>query len=191
MYKLYGSTTSPYVRRIRMLLANIEHDFVNMQIFDGDDRAQLMAKNPTLKIPMLEVGEDTIYDSRIIFRYLCEQMKMPALTWHQENLLTIIDSINDSLVQLLLLQRSDINSEDDKLYFRLQNERVAHAFKHLDEAVSDGCFSDWDYPAICLFCLVDWTAFRHLHELASYPNLLAFVSEHKDRIEATATDPRE
>lgn len=191
MLKLYGSTTSPYVRRIRIFLGNREHDFTNMQIFEGKDRDYLMAKNPTLKIPMLEDGNDVIYDSRVIFRYLSEKFELPALTWQQENFLTVIDSINDSLVQLLMLQRSDIHSEDDKLYFRLQDERVSHAFAHLNEAVSDGAFQQWDYPAICLYCLVDWTAFRQLHELASYPNLLDFVSQHKDKIEVTASDPRD
>lgn len=191
MLKLYGSTTSPYVRRIRMLLANVEHDFVNMQIFSGKDRDYLMSKNPTLKVPMLEDGEDIIYDSRVIFRYLGEKYSLPALTWNQENLLTVIDSINDSLVQLLLLQRSDIESDDDKLYFKLQDERVSHAFAHLDNAVQQGAFEHWEYPEICLFCLLDWTAFRKLHELASYPALLDFLSKHKSRIEASSTDPRD
>ena len=106
-------------------------------------------------------------------------------------MLTVIDSINDSLVQLLLLQRSDIQSSEDKLFFKLQNERVETAFQALNKAVENGEFSHWEYPSICLFCLVDWTAFRQLHELASYTHLLDFVAEHKERIEATSTDPRE
>ncbi|MBE1301941.1 MAG: glutathione S-transferase family protein [Alteromonadaceae bacterium] len=191
MMKLYGSTTSPYVRRIRMLLANVEHEFINMQIFAGKDRDVLLEKNPTLKIPMLEDGEDIIYDSRVIFRYLANKYDLPALTWKQENLLTVIDSINDSLVQLLLLQRSEIESADDKLYFKLQNERVAHAFNHLNEEVLAGEFEHWEYPTICLFCLVDWTAFRQLHDLSDYSHLLDFAADHKERIEASATDPRE
>lgn len=31
--KLYGSTTSPYVRRIRIVLFSTEHEFLNLQIF--------------------------------------------------------------------------------------------------------------------------------------------------------------
>ena len=30
--KLYGSTTSPYVRRIRIVLSSTEHEFLNLQI---------------------------------------------------------------------------------------------------------------------------------------------------------------
>ena len=50
MLTLYGSTTSPYVRRLRIWLANTEHQFVNLQIFEEQDRQTLAAKNPTMKI---------------------------------------------------------------------------------------------------------------------------------------------
>lgn len=190
MLKLYGSTTSPYVRRIRMLLANVEHDFVSMQIFAAEDREHLMSKNPTLKIPMLEDGEDIIFDSRVIFRYLSEKYSLPALTWRQENLLSVIDAINDSLVQLFLLQRSDIESSDDKLYFKLQNERIAESFAFLNEAAGQQEFGHWEYPAICLFCLLDWAMFRQLADVSEFGALLEFQSDHKERIEAASTDPR-
>lgn len=190
MVKLYGSTTSPYVRRIRILLANIEHDFINMQIFSGEDRAQLTAKNPILKVPMLEDGEDIIFDSRVIFRYLSEKYSLPALTWREENLMSVIDAINDSLVQLFLLKRSDIESSDDKLFFKLQNERIAESFTFLNDAASQGEFEHWEYPAICLFCLLDWAVFRQLADISAHRALLEFLSDHKERIEATSTDPR-
>ena len=31
--KLYGSTTSPYVRRIRLFLSGKDYEFINMDIF--------------------------------------------------------------------------------------------------------------------------------------------------------------
>ena len=52
--KLYGSTTSPFVRRIRIVLASIDHEFLNLQIFSGADRELLASRNPTLKVPCLE-----------------------------------------------------------------------------------------------------------------------------------------
>ena len=190
MLKLYGSTTSPYVRRIRMLLANVEHDFVSMQIFAGADREHLMSKNPTLKIPMLEDGEDIIFDSRVIFRYLSEKYSLPALTWRQENLLSVIDAINDSLVQLFLLKRSEIDSSDDKLYFKLQKERIDESFGFLNDAAGQAEFEHWEYPAICLFCLLDWAVFRQLADVSKYGALMEFLSNNKERIDAASTDPR-
>ncbi|HSG53014.1 MAG TPA: glutathione S-transferase N-terminal domain-containing protein, partial [Rheinheimera sp.] len=78
--KLYGSQTSPYVRRIRLLLADVPHDFVNMNIFAGSDRELLAAKNPTLRIPMLEDNEQMIFDSGVIYRYLAAKLHTKPLS---------------------------------------------------------------------------------------------------------------
>lgn len=190
MLKLYGSTTSPFVRRIRMWLANVEHQYINLQIFEGEDRALLASRNPTMKIPMLEDDGELIYDSRVIFRYLNEKYNNKALSWEEENILTLIDSANDSFVQLLLLQRSEIDTHADKLYFRLQHERINITLAHLNSLAEQQHFSGWGYPEICLFSLIDWVEFRQLHKLEGVNALLAFQSQHKDRIEVTATDPR-
>ncbi|MDF2178526.1 glutathione S-transferase family protein [Aliiglaciecola sp. CAU 1673] len=190
MLTIYGSTTSPFVRRLRLLLANTEHQFINMQIFSGADRELLASQNPTLKIPMLKDEDQLIYDSRVIFRYLSDKFDYASLNWEQENLLTLIDSANDSLVQMLLLQRSDIDTKADKLYFNLQRERVDTILKHLNKLVEQGDFAAWDYPSICLYSLVDWIEFRELHDLSAMPSLLAFQQRHHDRIEVTSTDPR-
>lgn len=190
MLKLYGSTTSPFVRRLRIWLANTEHEFVNMQIFDGPDREILAARNPAMKVPMLEDGESIIFDSRIIYRYLTEKFDFPAPSWEQENHLTVIDTMNDSLVQILLLERSEIDTNADHMYFRLQRERVDTSLQYLDSLVEQGLFNDWHYPSICLYCLIDWVEFRTLHELSNVPRLLQFHRDNSDRIEVTATDPR-
>ncbi|ALS97341.1 glutathione S-transferase family protein [Lacimicrobium alkaliphilum] len=190
MLKLYGSTTSPFVRRLRLWLANVEHEFINMQIFSGPDRELLASMNPTLKIPMIEDDGKVIYDSRVIFRYLSDKFSEKALSWQQENLLTLIDSANDSLVQSLILKRSDIEEDNSKLIFRLQNERVQTILEHLNRLVEEGEFSNWHYPEICLYCLVDWIEFRELHDLSAMPALLEFQARHNDRIEVTTTNPR-
>ncbi len=190
MLKLYGSTTSPFVRRLRMWLANSEHQFINLQIFDGPDREILAKRNPTLKIPMIEDGDEVIFDSRVIYRYLTQTFAFPSPSWEQENQLTLIDAATDSLVQMLLLGRSDIDTSEDKMYFTLQRERVDSTLGHLNELVKQGHFADWHYPAICLYSLIDWIEFRTLHDLQNMDGLLAFHQANEQRIEATATNPR-
>ena len=190
MLKLYGSTTSPFVRRLRLWLANVEHEFINLQIFEESDREILAKHNPTLKIPMILDGDTTVFDSRVIYRYLTEKFDYPKPSWEQENHLTLIDAANDSLVNLLILQRSEINTNDDKLYFNLQRERVDSTLQHLNALVENGYFSDWNYPSICLYCLMDWIQFRTLHDLTGLSALLDFHETNNHRIEVTATDPR-
>jgi glutathione S-transferase len=194
MLTLYGSTTSPYVRRLRIWLANTQHEFVNLKIFEDKDREILIEKNPTMKIPMLEDNESgkvqTIFDSRVIYRYLNDKFERPPLTWQQENLLTLIDSANDSLVQMFILAQSGIKADEDLLFFKLQKERVNAVLVHLNELVAEGQFGSWNYPTISLFCLVDWIEFRSLHNMKGLTELLAFHEDNNPRIEVTATDPR-
>lgn len=188
--KLYGSTTSPFVRRIRLLLANTEHEFINLNIFEGEGREILASKNPTLKVPCLEDDGQMIFDSRVIHRYLMAKFDYPTLSWDEENQLTLIDGANDSFVSLFMLKRSGIEASADTLFVRLQKERIVSTLTLLDEMVEAGEFDSWTYPSIALFTLIDWVEFRNLHPLNTLENLKAFREKHIDRIEITATDPR-
>ena len=188
--KLYGSQTSPYVRRIRLLLADVPHDFVNMNIFAGSDRDLLAAKNPTLRIPMLEDNEQMIFDSGVIYRYLAAKLNIKPLSWYQENQLSVINAVNDSLVMLLQCTRSGLDTSEDKLFFNLQRERVATSLYVLELQAENGEFANWDYPAMALFCLVDWTLFRELIELDDYPALLKFVKDNAAQAGVSVSDPR-
>ncbi|QJR80119.1 glutathione S-transferase family protein [Alteromonas pelagimontana] len=188
--KLYGSLTSPYVRRIRILLSQTPHEFLNLNIFEGEGRETLAAKNPIMKVPCLDDEGQVIYDSRVIFSYLTAKFDYSALTWDQENQLSLIDAVNDSFVELFLLKRSEIEASDDKLFVRLQKERIATSLQVLNQQVADGQFDGWDYPSVCLYTLIDWVEFRQLHTLKGLDHLKAFREQHVDRIEITATDPR-
>ena len=188
--KLIGSTTSPYVRRLLMWMKDFQYDFEKVDIFNSADRAKLVEKNPTLKIPMLEDGDTIVLDSGVIFRYLTQKTSLPSLTWEQENLLTLIDSANDSLVQIFLLSRSDIDTSADKLYFRLQRERFDVIFGELNKAAEQGKFDEWNYASLSLFCLLDWVEFRARYDFSKLPALVAFHAENATREEAKARDPR-
>ncbi len=188
--KLYGSTTSPYVRRVRLFLADQSFQFINIDIFSAAGRQQLIAKNPTLKVPFIVDDEQYIYDSRVIYRYLCEKNSTISLSWQQENLLTLIDAANDSFISLLLSQRSGLDTDQDLLFFNLQNERVAITLTQLDLAVSEGHFEQWSYLAISLYCLLDWVVFRQLYRLDKFEHLTKFIHDSKNQPHVKLTDPR-
>lgn len=188
--KLIGSTTSPYVRRLRMWMSEIEHGFEQVDIFNSADRARLVDSNPTLKVPMLEDDGRIIFDSGAIYRYLTKKLNKPELNWEQTNLLTLIDSANDSLVQMFLLSRSEIDTTADKLYFRLQRERFDIIFNELDKAAGKGAFVQWNYATVSLFCLLDWVSFRERYDYSGLSNLVAFHQSASDNKEAQTTDPR-
>ncbi|MDX1537784.1 glutathione S-transferase family protein [Arsukibacterium sp.] len=188
--KLYGSQTSPYVRRIRLLLADAPCEFIKLNILEGADRETLAAMNPTLRIPMLIDAEQTIFDSGVIYRYLAAKQGIEALSWYQENQLTVINAVNDSLVMLFQCSRSGLDTNEDKLFYNLQRERIATSLFVLEQQAANVEFASWRYPAMALYTLLDWIMFRELLELDDYPALLAFVAANKQQPMVAESDPR-
>ena len=188
--KLYGSITSPYVRRIRLFLADKNYEFINLDIFSPEGEAVLNKYNPTRKIPMLIDNEQVIYDSGVIFRYLQEKFEQPKLRWQQENLLTLIDAANDSMVELFLCFRSALDTSEDRLFFNLQHQRIDKVLTELNREVGEGSFDSWDYLAMSLYCLVDWAMFRERVDLLPFSQLLAFHEQHKQKQIIIETNPR-
>jgi len=188
--QLLGSTTSPFVRRLRLYLVDIEHEFINLDIFSEQGREILTANNPAQKVPALIDGELCVYDSRVIYRYFAEKFSETKLTWEQENLLTLIDAANDSFVTLLLSMRSGIDVEQDVLFYNLQRERVEKVLSVLAQECEQGAFDTWSYPSICLFCLLDWIEFRELYDWKRFPPLYNFYCKSQQRKGIKETDPR-
>ena len=64
--KLYGTTTSPFVRRVRIVAAELDvaYDLINTAHDDG--QAQLRAVSPIWKVPVAELDGQTLFDSQII-----------------------------------------------------------------------------------------------------------------------------
>ena len=189
--KLYGSLTSPFVRRLRIWMDGLDYEFIHMNIFDSDGREALRSVNPALKIPVLVDDWQAVFDSRVIFNYLNHKLEREVVTVDDENTITLINAANDLLVELLLLQRSGIDIEQDSLFFRLQHERIESVLKVLEVQAGQSGFECWHFPAISLFCLLDWALYRELHHFHDYPQLRAFHQQQLEREVVQQTDPRQ
>lgn len=69
--KLIGSKTSPYVRKVRVVMAEkkLEYQFVEENVWS--DQTAISESNPLGKVPCLVMeGVDAIFDSRVIVEYL-------------------------------------------------------------------------------------------------------------------------
>jgi glutathione S-transferase len=68
--KLLGSLTSPYVRKVRVVLAEKKLDYrLELEDVWGDDR--ILASNPLGKVPCLVMeGCEAVFDSRVIVEYV-------------------------------------------------------------------------------------------------------------------------
>ncbi|MDP1609472.1 MAG: glutathione S-transferase [Sulfuritalea sp.] len=69
--KLIGSLTSPYVRKVRIVLAEKKIDYDLVLDSPWAEDTQVTALNPLGKVPVLVLDDDsTLYDSRVIAEYL-------------------------------------------------------------------------------------------------------------------------
>jgi glutathione S-transferase len=190
--QLFGSDTSPYARRLRLFIAHhaLDIEYIHLDIFSETGRNKLIAHNPARKIPFLVDGAQQISDSNVILRYLNAHFDLPTLTWWQENQLTNINACNDSLVELLICDRSGLDTQSDILFFNLQRERIAKVLLNLNEQCVKADFLDCQYLQISLYCLLDWIVFRELTDLTPFADLLSFHKAQSQRKGVKESDPR-
>jgi glutathione S-transferase len=68
--KLIGSLTSPYVRKVRVVMAEKKLDF-QLELEDVWGRDDILKSNPLGKVPCLVLdGGEAVFDSRVIVDYL-------------------------------------------------------------------------------------------------------------------------
>ncbi|MDK1288890.1 glutathione S-transferase family protein [Pseudoalteromonas umbrosa] len=189
---LYGSDTSPYVRRLRIYcgIHNLTVDYKAIDIFNTQDREILIKHNPARKIPFLISADQPICDSNVIVRYLQDKFSLPHLNWQQENLLTTINACNDSLVEILLGQRSGFDTQADVLFFNLQRERITETLAYLDKQCATDVFLNCEYLQISLYCLLDWIRFRDLADISHLHGLISHLETWQQNKFAQETDPR-
>ncbi len=68
--KLLGSVNSPYVRKVRIVMAEkkLDYQFVQEDVWGSD---AILASNPLGKVPCLVMeGGEAVFDSRVIVEYL-------------------------------------------------------------------------------------------------------------------------
>lgn len=69
--KLIGSTSSPYVRKVRVVMAEkkLDYTFVSEDVWSAD--TSIAQSNPLGKVPCLIMeGAEALFDSRVIVEYL-------------------------------------------------------------------------------------------------------------------------
>ena len=184
--KLYGSVTSPFVRHVRVALAQSGFDYTYVET----DYAMSAERSPTAKVPFFEDGALTLTDSTSILKHVREKSGAGFLVDLEDcELYFMADTLIDSGINQLMLEREGA-TEDRFPYLARQRARTATGLRELDRRIDPGDGIVRDSSLRCA-CLIGWGLFRHRFSLDGLDNLRGLM-EVADRDPGfAATAPRD
>ena len=188
---LIGSYTSPYVRKVRLLLhEDISLTFKAVNYFEEEGNKYLRSVNPFNQLPMLLDGDQPIYDSRVIFNYIAKKKNLKPLSIDEENILSAIDTTLASAVNLFSLKKGGVDIEAGTNYFiERQKERLPSLLNLLSPwAKKQDPKKDWNYLTMSLFSLLYWLDFREMYNIKKHQDLVDFLERFKNCPGVAETD---
>tara|TARA_B110000503_G_C7129171_1_gene406066 strand:+ start:1129 stop:1734 length:606 start_codon:yes stop_codon:yes gene_type:complete len=168
--KLIGSSASPYVRKVRIVLSDkkLECDFVLEDVWSADSTIQ--NHNPLGKIPCLIVDDkEALYDSRVLAEYLDTLSPVSRLIPQQGRdrayikcLEALCDGANDALIAVRL-ERQRPASQQNADWINRQLGKVDAALSEMSNKLGEQSFFagvNYSLADICAGCLLGYLDFR-------------------------------
>lgn len=195
--ELFGTVTSPYVRRVRIVLHELLLDYELVNTAEASGQALLRQVNPVWKVPALRCDSRIVLDSAVILRYLFDRYGVgdlrpcEATDWQQAEQLTVIDGALDALINVFYLGKEGI-SPDQAPYLRKQRERASAALLWLEERLHGPWLSPSErlgLPEIALVTALGWMSFRAAYPVERHEKLTAFMLAHAGRPSIAGTAP--
>ncbi len=182
-YTLIGSLTSPYVRKIRLVMHDLDFQLEVVNYLEETGNDYLKSVNPVNKLPVLMDGEKVILDSRIIYYYLAQKNNWAPLTLDEENILSAIDGAMDTSISLFSLKRGGLDLASGNSYIQRQIERVPNILNFLTpwvKTLDEKNPKHWNFLTMSLYSYLYWVEFRGMYNLQDHPVLKEFLQKFKD-----------
>lgn len=186
-YTLIGSLTSPFVRRVRMLLEGIPFELKELNIYEAEDGLQLNKVNPVNQIPVLLDNEKKIWDSRVIFNYLNQKHKFQNHDWNFENNLTAIEGAMNAGVSLFQLKRSGININEQYMVISRYRDRMDSVLDYFKPYLENEGLKEWNYLTMSIYSFLDWGTYREMVNITNRPECKKFLDAHAERESVKST----
>lgn len=195
--KLYGTVTSPFVRRVRVVAAEIGCAVERIDTATEEGQAALRQVTPIRKVPVAVVDGRMLFDSRVIIDWLTTTRGFGALAppkdrWREANLVNAIDAAVDSAIQLFYLRRDGV-AVDGTAFAQRQLERVDAIFEWLSgelEADGKSFGGGLGLAEISLIAILDWMDFRKTYPTERAPRLAGVRAQWAERPSLAQTRPQ-
>src|SRR3954466_15824083 len=170
--KLIGSLTSPYVRKVRVVLAEkkLDYNFVLEDVWGSD---AILAANPLGKVPCLVMeGGEAVFDSRVIVEYVdtlwpvgklipsSGRERVEVRTWE-----ALADGMLDAAVaaRLEATWSGRTDSQRSQAWIERQEKKIAAALKAISQGLGEKAYcvgTHFSLADIAVGCALGFLDFR-------------------------------
>jgi glutathione S-transferase len=148
--KLIGSNSSPFVRKVRVVLAEKKLDYVLLEEDVWADDTKIAESNPLGKVPCLIMeGGDALFDSRVIVEYLDTLSPVgkliPSVGRERAEIKTW-EALGDGLMEAAVLARLEATwkgrtkAQRSPAWIERQMQKIQQALKAMEQGLGDKPF---------------------------------------------------
>jgi glutathione S-transferase len=201
--KLLGSSTSPYVRKVRIVMAEkkLDYQFVLEDVWGND---AILKSNPLGKVPCLVLeGGEAIFDSRVIVEYvdtLSPVGKLLPQTGRERVEVRTWESLADGMLDALITARLEAtwsgrsDAQRSQAWIDRQMVRVLAALKSASQALGEKsfcCGTHFTLADVAVGCALGYLDFRfpEIDWRSDYPNLTRLADKLSTRQSFVETVP--
>ncbi|MFM7024758.1 MAG: glutathione S-transferase family protein [Limnohabitans sp.] len=184
--KLIGSLTSPYVCKVRIVLAEkkLDYQFLTEDVWSADTR--IHESNPLGKVPCLIMeGHEAVFDSRVIVEYLDTLSpvgKLIPVGGRERAEVKTWEALADGILDAALLARMETvwagrkEGERSQAWIERQLEKIDQALRAMDHGLGDKPFCSGVHMSlsdIAVGCALGYLDFRfpQIDWRSPHPNL--------------------
>ncbi len=202
--KLLGSTSSPYVRKVRVVLAEkkLDVDFVPEDVWSAD--TTIAESNPLGKVPCLIMeGAEALFDSRVIVEYLDTLSPVGKLippVGRERAEIKTWEALADGLMDAAILARLEATwtgrtkTQRSEVWIDRQLTKVTATVKAMSSGLGDKPFCGgihFSLADIAVGCALGYLDFRfpQIDWRTDYPNLVRLHDKLMQRPSFADTSP--
>ena len=202
--KLIGSVTSPYVRKVRVVMAEkkLDYQFVTEDVWSA--QTLIHASNPLGKVPCLVMeGGEAVFDSRVIVEYLDTLSPVGKLipsAGRERAEVKTWEALADGLLDAALLARMEAvwtgreDGQRSQAWIDRQLDKIQHALGAMSTGLGDKAFCSGIHLSlsdIAVGCALAYLDFR-FPQIAwrdAHPNLVRLLDKLAQRPSFADTVP--
>jgi len=184
--KLIGAVTSPYVRKVRIVMAEkkLDYQFVTEDVWSAD--TTITQSNPLGKVPCLVMeGGEALFDSRVIVEYvdtLSPVGKLIPPSGRERAEVKTWEALADGLLDAAILARLEATwpgrkeGERSQAWIERQMKKINDSLVAMERALADRQYCTGNHMSladIAVGCALGYLDFRfaHVDWRSEHPNL--------------------